>query len=157
MELNKLNLTPREKRILESMCFDSVEKVALSARDDLGLGKGKGGNIIQRARNILAYQGIKGITDTDKQVTVTLSDTSRAVVVSVEDVLGVWEELPRKLDGCRLVIFRPERKPCSRCDREPVCLCITCGVSLCQNCRHDHEHGYYNTVEIKTLSGYSTR
>ena len=151
MELNKLNLTPREQRILESMGFDSVEKVALSTRDDLGLGKGKGGNIVQRARNILAYQGIKGITETEQQVVVTLSNATRALVVSVEDVLGVWGELLRRLDGCRLMIFRPERKPCSRCDKEAVCLCTTCGVSLCQNCRYGHEHGYYNTVDLQHL------
>jgi len=34
-----LNLTTREQQILETMGLDTIEKIALSHREDLGLGK----------------------------------------------------------------------------------------------------------------------
>lgn len=151
MDIRELNLSPREQRTLESMGFTSVEKIALSYRGDLGLGKAKGDAIIQRAKNLLAYHSIRGITETEQQVAITLSDTSRAAVVSVEDVLGIYSELRGELDGNRLVIFRFDKRPCSNCGADPVCLCTVCGASLCEKCRYEHEHAYYQTTDLQHL------
>ena len=53
MDIHELHLSPREQKTLETQGFDTVEKIALSGRDDLGLGKKKGDSIIQRARNVI--------------------------------------------------------------------------------------------------------
>ena len=151
MDIRELNLSPREQRTLESMGFTNLEKIALSYRDDLGLGKTKGDAIIQRARNLLAYHSIKEIIDSEQQVAVTLSDISKATRVSVEDVLGIYGELGRQLAGNRLVIFPPDRKPCSNCGGDPVCLCTVCNASLCEKCRYEHEHDYYKTTDLQQL------
>jgi len=157
MDIRELNLSPREQRTLESIGFTSVEKIALCYRDDLGLGKTKGEAIIQRARNLLAYHSIREITDSEEQVVVTLSDISRATIVSIEDALGIYGELRRELDGDRLVIFMPNRKPCSRCGADPVYLCPACDASLCEKCRYEHEHPSYQTIEIQYLEGIFNR
>ena len=151
MDIRELNLTPREQRILESMGFDNVEKIAACYGDDLGLGKSKGKGIVQRARNLLAYHGIKAIVETEQQVAITLSDRSRATVVSVEDILEISSELKTELQDSQMIIFKPECKPCSACGAEPICLCTICGASLCEKCRYEHGHGYYDTIEIQTL------
>ena len=88
MELNKLNLPQGDQRTLEEMGFDSVEKIALSSEDKLGLGK-KGGRIVQRARNTLAYEHIRAISVSEGLITITLGDSSKATITSVEDVLGI--------------------------------------------------------------------
>ena len=157
MDIRELNLSPREQRTLESMGFTNVEKIALCYRDDLGLGKAKGDAIIQRAKNLLAYHSIKEITDNEQQVAVTLTDVSKATIVSVEDVLGVYGELGRELDGNRLVIFMPDRKPCSSCGADPVYLCTECDASLCEKCRYDHEHPFYKAIEIQHLESMFNR
>lgn len=151
MDIAKLNLTPREQRTLETMGFDSVEKIALCWRDELGLGKAKGEAIIYRARNILAYERIKAIKNTEGQIRVALSDTSKATLRSVEHVLGIYGDLKRTVEGDELVIFKPERRPCVVCQKEPVYLCRVCEATLCQDCRPKHEHGYYEAVEILSL------
>lgn len=151
MDLSKLNLTPREQRTLEAMGFDSIEKIAVCWRDQLGLGKAKGDAIISRARNILAYERIRHIKETDDQIRVVLSDTTKPTLWSVEHVLGIYGDLKRAIDGNELVISRPERKPCVVCQREPLYLCRVCEVTLCQDCRPTHEHGYYQLIEISSL------
>jgi DNA replicative helicase MCM subunit Mcm2 (Cdc46/Mcm family) len=151
MDLMKLDLSPREQHILESMGLDTVEKVALRYGHELGLSERKGETIVNRARNLVAYERIKAIDCSDNAVTVILSDTSRATVVSAEDVLGAWGgDLKRVIEGNKLIILAPERKPCS-CGKEPVCICRACEASLCQECRYKHEHGYYQAVEISSL------
>lgn len=157
MDIRELNLPPREQRILESMGFNSVEKIAPCYGDDLGLGKSKGKAIVQRARNLLAYHGIKDITESEQQVAITLSDKARATVVSVEDVLEISSDLKIELQDSQMTIFRPEYKPCSTCGAEPVCLCTICGASLCEKCRPEHDHGYYKTIEIQILEGFFAR
>lgn len=57
------------------MGFRGVKKVALSHREDLGLGKAKGDAIIWGTRNLLAYHEIEGITEIEQQVCISLSDT----------------------------------------------------------------------------------
>lgn len=57
------------------MGFRGVKKVALSHREDLGLGKAKGDAIVWGAGNLLAYHGIEGITEIEQQVRISLSDT----------------------------------------------------------------------------------
>ena len=151
MDIRELKLSPREQRTLETTGFSSIEKIALCYRDDLGLGNAKGEAIIQRARNLLAYRGIKDIADTEQQVIVTLLDTSKATVTSVEHVLEAWGDLKKELRDNRLVILKPETRPCSNCGSEPAYLCRVCGANLCDKCRYDHEHGYYNIVDIRSL------
>lgn len=151
MDLTKLNLSPREQRTLENMGLDTVEKVTLRWRDELGLGKGKGDAILNRARNLLAYERIKAIDCSDDVVSVVLSDTSRPTIVSVEHVLGAPTDLKRVIEGNKFIIFAPERKPCSLCGAEPFSICRACKASLCQECRYKHEHGSYESVEIRSL------
>lgn len=155
MNVTELNLSPREQRMLESMGFNSLEKIALCDRDDLGLGKKKGEAIIERARRILARYTIREITCTEQQVAVTLSDMSKATVVSAEHVLGVYE-LRRELKNNKLVVFKPDRKPCSKCGADPVYLCRVCPASLCNKCRYEHEHASY-IVEIQSLDSMFNR
>jgi hypothetical protein len=38
MDIQELNLSPREQRTLESMGFTTLERLALCYRDELGLG-----------------------------------------------------------------------------------------------------------------------
>jgi len=133
------------------MGFDSVEKIALCWGDELGLGKAKSDAIINRARNILAYERIRDIKDAEGQIRVALSDTSKATLRSVEHVLGVDVNLKRIVEGDELVIFKPERKPCVVCQKEPVYLCRVCEATLCRDCRFKHEHEYYQAVEILYL------
>lgn len=151
MDIQELNIAPREQRTLESMGFTTLERIALCYRDELGLGKGKGDAIIQRARSILFNHNVKKIEWTEQQITIALSDVSKPTLVSVEDVLGIYGDLKRQLDGDRLVVFRPERKPCFKCGTDPVYLCRVCGAGLCEKCRYDHEHGYSQSVDIRSL------
>ena len=123
----------------------------LCYRDELGLGKAKGDAIIQRAKSILANNNIQEIVCTDEQITITLSDTSKPWLASVAGVLGIHDDLRRQLDGNKLTIFKPEKKPCSRCGANPIYLCRVCGATLCEKCRYEHEHRYYDSVEIRSL------
>ncbi|MBW2600117.1 MAG: hypothetical protein JRC60_08620, partial [Deltaproteobacteria bacterium] len=112
MQLHKLNLTPREQRVLESMGITTVEQVALSTRYDLGFGKSRGDAIITRARNVLAYENIKGIDVGEDRVVVVLVNPSEAVVTSVKDVLGVlWTKLDVALEDAELSISLPKKTP----------------------------------------------
>ena len=151
MDIRELNLYPREQRTLEKMGLSTLERIVLCYRDELGLGKAKGDAIIQRAKSMLANNNVEEIVCTDEQITVTLSDTSKPLLVSVAAVLGIHNDLRRQLDGNKLTIFKPERKPCSRCGANPIYLCRVCGSTLCEKCRYDHEHRYYESVEIQSL------
>ena len=151
MELSKLHLRPQEQRTLEDMGLDNVEKIALSWRDDLSLGKARGDAIVNRARTLLAYERIKAIDINDNAVTVTLSDSSRPTIVSVEHVMGAWGDLNREVDNNRLVIFAPAARPCSLCGREPIYACRACQATLCEECRFKHEHDYCQTTAISYL------
>ncbi len=151
VELIKLNLSHLEQSILESMGLDTVEEIALCWKEELGLGKGKWGAILNRARSLLAYERIKAIDCGYDAVTVTISDTSRSTIVSVEHVLGVSPGFKREVEGDRLIIFAPERTPCSFCGVEPIYICENCRACLCQECRFKHEHDYYQTTEISSL------
>ena len=151
MDIRELKLTPREQKALESMGFNTVEKVALCYGEDLGLGKKTGNAIVQKAKNTLAYHSIKEITCTEQQVAITLSNVSRAAVVSVEHFLKIYGDgLRRALEGDKLMIFRPDRKPCSKCGVDPTYLCVVCRASLCDKCRNAHEH-QYDTSKIQYL------
>lgn len=151
MDIQELNLPPREQKTLESMGFTTLERIALCYRDELGFGKGKGDAIIQRARSILFNHNVKEIKFTEQQISIALTDISKPTLVSVEGVLGIYGDLKRQLDGDKLVISRPERKPCFKCGAEPVYLCRVCGAGLCEKCRYDHEHGYGQSVDIRSL------
>jgi len=151
MDLSKLNLTPREQRTLENMGMDSVEKIAVRWRDELSLGKARGDAVVNRARTLLAYERIKAIDVNDNAVTLTLSDSSRPTVVSVEHVMGAWGDLNREIDSNRLVIFAPASRPCSLCGREPEYACRACQATLCDECRFKHEHDSYQTTGISYL------
>jgi hypothetical protein len=143
VDIRELNLTPREQKALESMGFNTVERVALCYGEDLGLGKKTGNAIVQKAKNTLAYHSIKEITCTEQQVAITLSNVSRAAVVSVEHFLRIYGDgLRRALEGDKLTIFRPDRKPCSKCGADPTYLCVLCRASLCDKCHYAHEHQY---------------
>jgi len=151
MDIIKLNLSPREQRMLESMGLDTVEKIALRNRDELGLGRGKGEAIINRARNLLAYERITAIRESDDRVTVSLSDTSKSTLVSIDHALEVWGRLKSVVEGNELLVLRPERKPCFLCRGEPVYLCTVCWASLCRECRYKHEHESYKSQELRYL------
>ena len=158
MDIRELNLTLREQKTLESMGFNTVEKVAVCHRDELGLGKAKGNEITQRAIRLLVYHSIKEITCTEQQVAITLSDVSKATVVSVEHFLKVsGGRLRRVLEDDKLIIFRPDRNPCSKCGADPIYLCVVCRASLCDKCRYAHEHQSYDTVEIQSLEDMFNR
>ena len=150
MDIRELNLSPGEQRTLQSMGFTTLERIALCYRDELGLGKGKGDAIIQRTRSILFSHNVKDIDWTEQQITITLLDTSKPIMVSVDRVLGI-DDLRREIDGNKLIIFRPEKKPCSKCGTNPVYICRVCCVSLCEKCRYEHEHGYGQSVDIRSL------
>jgi len=151
MDIQELNLPPSEQRILEKMGLSTLEMIVLRYRDELGLGKSKGDAIIQRAKSILGNNNIEEIICTDQQIVITLSDTSKPVLVSVTGVLGIHSDLTSRLDGNKLIIFRPERKSCSGCGADPVYICRVCRVTLCEKCRYNHEHQYYESVEIRNL------
>ena len=151
MDIRELNLSLREEKTLESMGFTTLESIALRYRDELGLGKQKGDAVIQRARSILAHQRVTEIDLADQQISITLSDTSEPTLVSIERVLGIHDDLETRVEGNKLVILKPESKPCSRCGADPVYLCRVCRATLCEKCRYEHEHKYYDTVEISNL------
>jgi len=158
MDIRELNLSPREQRTLESMGFDTVEKIALCKRDDFGLGKAKGESVIQRAWNILANRGINKITISEAQVIITLADATPAILASLKGILGFYDYLREELNGKDLVIFKPFKKEC-KCGADGNYLCIECGIGLCEKCRYMHEHkkmadihyleGIFETVKQK--------
>jgi DNA replicative helicase MCM subunit Mcm2 (Cdc46/Mcm family) len=152
MDISKLNLPPFEQRTLESTGFATVEQIALCYGEELGLGRKKGDAIVARARNLLAKEKIKAIDCGDDSVTVVLADTHKSTIVSVEYFLGaIGSDLKRVTEGDRLIIFRPQSKPCSLCGVQPVYVCRVCQASLCRECRYKHEHEYYQAVEIAYL------
>jgi hypothetical protein len=151
MDIGELGITSREQKTLERMGFDSVEKIALSHRDDLGLGKAKGDSVIQRARNILANRNVRDISMSDDKVTVTLADSGRATLTSVRSILGVYD-LRTAVDDNRLVVFQPHREPCSECGVPGTYLCKECGAGVCDECRYAHKHRY-NLAAVHYLEG----
>ena len=142
MDIRELGVTTREQKFLESMGFNSIEKIALCNGDDLGIGKAKGKSVIQRARNILANRSIREVSITEDQVIVALSDITKSTVASVEWVLGLYGDLRKEINDNKLVIFKPEKKQCSNWKSEGTYLCTECGTSLCQKCHYGHEHPY---------------
>lgn len=154
MELTKLRLSPQERKILEDMGLNTVEKISLCCRDELGLGKRKGDDIITRARNMLAYDRIIAV-DTDScdcGIDIMLSDTTKPTITAVEHVLGIWsDDLLRTVDDERksLSISAPSPGPCSACGAAFTHICRTCRVGLCEECRPKHAH--YQSVEKRYL------
>ena len=154
MELERLRLRPQEQKMLEDMGLNTVEKVSLCWRDDLGLGKRKGDDIITRARNVLAYDRIIAV-DTDSSdcgIDIMLSDTSKPTIGAVEHVLGIWsDDLLRTVDDERksLSISSPRPGPCSTCGAAPTHVCRICRVSLCDECRPKHAH--FQSIETRHL------
>ncbi len=142
MDIRELNLSSREERTLESMGFTSVERIALCYRDDLGLGKTRGDAIIQRAKNILANRSVREVSVTEDRVAISLNDTSRPILVSVQNIPGLSDELKKEVDGDRLIIFKPKRKSCSKCGNDGGFHCKECGTGLCDACRYTHQHPY---------------
>jgi hypothetical protein len=151
MELNNIpNLTQTDRRTLESMGVDSVEKVAQKSVSELGLAK-KGERIIQVARNILAHQNIRGIVVSADLVTVTLADTSKAVITSVEHVLNARHTTTeRNLSGDQLLVSKMTLKPCLVCQKEAEIFCKDCGEFFCGQHRYHGPH--YNIKKVKDIN-----
>jgi len=149
MDIRELSLSPREQRTLESMGFDTVEKIALCKRDDLGLGKAKGDAIIKRAWNILANRSLSKIDTSETQIIITLTDVTPAIVASLEGILGSYDYLREEIKGKDLVIYKPLIKEC-KCSSDGNYLCLECGIGLCEKCRYVHEHK--NIAEIHYLT-----
>ncbi len=89
--LTMLGVIPSDRKKLESMGITTLEQIALSSVQSLGMGPGKGTMLIQRARNILANQNILDITiTTDDLVEITVKKRDRAVIKSVLNALDVY-------------------------------------------------------------------
>jgi hypothetical protein len=142
MDLQELNLPAREERILESMGFSSLEKIAVCHRDELGLGRARGDAIIQRARNMLVSRNVQQVSVSEDRVAITLGDLSEPVLISLRAILGAVDGIEEKIDGNRLTISKPVRKACSECGKDGTYLCTACGAGLCDICRYSHKHQY---------------
>ena len=151
MELHKLNLSPREQRILESIGINSVERVATSTDEELSLGRKKGEAIIQRARGMLAFESIKNITTSDDSITVELLNTDKPILVSVRSVLGLLiTDLIEEVRDSKLIIRKPEPTPCATCGKEAQFYCRKCGNFFCQECYiPDH---YFTSKDISEIN-----
>ena len=89
--LTVLGVITSDRKKLESMGITTLEQIALSSVQSLGMGPGKGTMLIQRARNILANQNILEISVTsDDLVEVTVKKRDRAVVKSVLNALDIY-------------------------------------------------------------------
>lgn len=150
MELSNIpNLKQNERRTLESMGLDSLEKLALKSGYELSLGK-PGERIVQVAKNILAHQHIKAISVTEDSVSVTLIDTSRAVIKSAEHVLHIpLSCVEKSIEGDTLIVRKMLNLPCSTCGKEPEIYCRDCGGFFCGE--HQFHGPHYNTKRIKDL------
>jgi DNA replicative helicase MCM subunit Mcm2 (Cdc46/Mcm family) len=89
--LATLGVIPSDRKKLESMGITTLEQIALSSVQALGMGPGKGTMLIQRARNILANQNILTIdVVSDDLVEITVKKRDRAVIKSVLNALDVY-------------------------------------------------------------------
>jgi hypothetical protein len=158
MSLSKLNLSPKEEALLVSMGFDTLEKIALSQSQELGLGRKRGEAVQERARHILAHDNIKDVSVSDDFVSVELRKASKGIVVSVEHVFDVfYSDLKRDVQDDKLLIFNVKPTPCSICEKEPSFWCKRCDKFLCRECRDKHyqmlpepQH-YYEIKDLKSL------
>lgn len=148
MNIKELNLAPREQRTLESQGFDTLEKIALCRRDDLGMSKSKGDEIIQRVWNTLASRNVQKVTFNGDQIKLNLTDTNEAILASIRGILGIFDEFKQEIQDNNLIIFKPSKKRC-RCGTIGKYLCKQCGVELCDKCRFGHEHT--NIIDIEYL------
>jgi len=109
--LTLLGVIPSDRKKLESMGITTLEQIALSSVQSLGMGPGKGTMLIQRARNILANQNILEINvTTDDLVEVTIKKRDRAVIKSVLNALDVyavgWGNAALSIEGNLLRLTR---------------------------------------------------
>jgi hypothetical protein len=148
MSLSKLKLSPTDEELLVHMGFDTLEKIASTHSDNLGLGR-RGEAVQERAMHILAHDNIKSASISDDLVNVELSKASRGIVNSVKHVFDVsYSDLKINVQSNKLVILRLITKPCSFCGKEQGFWCKRCDKFLCRECRDKH---YEHNSEIKEL------
>jgi len=91
-DLSKLGVIPSDRKRLESMGITKLEQIAIMSVSSLGMGPSKGNKLIQRARNILANENMRGIKIIDSDtIEVEVKKTDRAVIKSVLNALDVYE------------------------------------------------------------------
>lgn len=88
-DLSILGVNPKERELLETMGFISIEQIALIDRYTLGLGKQRGDVLIQRARNILANEKIQQVEVNDDRICVKVKELTDAVTVAVSGAMGI--------------------------------------------------------------------
>jgi len=90
-EIERLALTPGERKKIEMMGIKRVEQVALLNYDELGVSPSRARAIIRRARKIVANDNIMEIDISDDEIKIRLRKKNMAVIKSVLDTVGVYQ------------------------------------------------------------------
>ena len=90
-EIERLGLSPSERKKIELMGIRRLEQIALLNYDDLGMSPSRAKSIIKRARKIVANDNILSIDVSDDEIKINLKKKSMAVIKSILDVLGVYQ------------------------------------------------------------------
>jgi len=90
-ELERLGITPSERKKIEAMGIKRLEQIALLSYDDLAMSPSKARSIIKRARKIVANDSILSIDVYEDEIKIRLRKKNMAVIKSVLDVIGVYQ------------------------------------------------------------------
>ncbi len=90
-ELERLGITPSERKKIEAMGIKRLEQIALLSHDDLAMSPSKARSIIKRARKIVANDNIISIDISDDEIIIKLRKKNMAVIKSVLDIIGVYQ------------------------------------------------------------------
>ena len=137
--LEQLHLSPKEFAQLEAMGISTLEQLALSNSNDLGMGKSKGEALITRSQNILTVAHVQSLSIGENVIKVEVDRVSRGIVAAVKGMLGANDNpsygnckfevidtgiLLRKLDS------RPPQ-PCSYYDPSTYSQCGEMAIDRC--------------------------
>lgn len=149
--LDELRLGPKDVAQLEAMGITTLEQLAQTNRNDLGMGRSKGDGLITRAQNILAIKHIEDVSRQDDLVRVRVDLPSPGVIAAVKGVLNAYDDPSYgnclfKVSGNSLLLeprpaaFDPSRghDKCVECNEEAIVVCLCHGNRYCK--KHSEGH-----------------
>ena len=86
--LEYLHLSPKDVAQLDAMAIATLEQLALSNGDSLGMGKSKGNVLITRSQNVLAGRHIQSLSIGQNIIKIDVDRVSRGIIAAVKGVLG---------------------------------------------------------------------